>query len=186
LEAKYKNSLANLRALDGLGGLQMNDETRGKIRNVCYAEQIIDFSGLRFGNITPTNIDGYIDFWGKGHVFFEAKHKDAIPPLGQKLAFERVADPLAPFSIYIIASHNSPHHQQINAAEAVVSSVRFLQRWIIPDRNLTTKVVTEYFLDFVRSHNPDEFYNFLVRPLQTQTQDNTITLSSLEWLRLCP
>ena len=68
LEAKSKNLLANLRALDGLGGFQMNDETRGKIRNVCYAEQIIDFSSLCFGTITPTNIDGYMDFWGKGHV----------------------------------------------------------------------------------------------------------------------
>jgi hypothetical protein len=185
LEAKSKNLLANLRALDGLGGFQMNDETRGKIRNVCYAEQIIDFSSLCFGTITPTNIDGYMDFWGKGHVFFEAKHTDAVPPYGQKLAFERVADPLAPCSIYIIASHNSPPHQQINAAETIVSSVRFLRMWIKPDRNLTTKEVIKKFLDFVRNHNPDEFYDFLIRPAQTEPQD-TITLSSLEWLRLCP
>lgn len=164
----------------------MNDENRGKIRNVCYAEQIIDFSGLRFGTITPTNIDGYMDFWGKGHVFFEAKHSSAIPPRGQKLAFERVVDPLAPFSIYIIASHNAPHHEQINAAETIVSSVRFLGRWINPNQNLATKVVVEKFLSFLRNRNPDEFYNFLIRPAQTQPEESTITLSSLEWLRLCP
>jgi hypothetical protein len=164
----------------------MNDENRGKIRNVCYAEQIIDFSGLRFGTITPTNIDGYMDFWGKGHVFFEAKHSDAIPPYGQKLAFERLVDPLAPFSICIIGSHTAPHHEQINAAETSVVNVRFLREWIKPDRNLTTKVVIEKFLGFVRNRNPDEFYNFLIRPAQNEPEDNTITLSSLEWLSLCP
>ena len=164
----------------------MNNENRGKIRNICYAEQIIDFSGLRFGTITPTNIDGYMDFWGKGHVFFEAKHSDALPPRGQKLAFERLVDPLAPFSICIIASHNAPHHEQINAAETIVTDVRFLKEWIKPDRNLNTKVVIEKFLDFVTNRNPDEFYNFLIRPAQTEPEDNTITLSSLEWLRACP
>lgn len=163
----------------------MNDVNRGKIRNVRYAEQIIDFSGLRFGNITPTNIDGYMDFWGKAHVFFEAKHLGSIPPIGQKLAFERVADPLAPFSIYIIAEHDSPFHEQINAAETIVSTVRFLRKWIVPDRNLSTKATIEKFLHSVKSRNPDEFYDFLILPKQNELEDNEISLSSLEWIRSC-
>jgi hypothetical protein len=160
----------------------MNDENRGKIRNVCHAEQIIDFSGLCFGAITPTNIDGYIDFWGKGHVFFEAKHHQSTPPFGQKLAFERVADPLAPFSIYIIASHNSPNHKQINAAETVVSCVRFLKTWIHPDRKITTKELIEKYLDFLRNHNPDQFCDFLIKPKPIKTENCKTILSALEWL----
>jgi hypothetical protein len=43
---------------------------RGKIRNEKYAKQLNDFRGLlRRRGITPTDIDGLIDYNGKAFIF---------------------------------------------------------------------------------------------------------------------
>lgn len=65
---------------------------RGVIRNLQYARQRADFSGLRFGTITPMDIDGLIEFEGKCCVFMETKHGQADLPTGQRLALERNCD----------------------------------------------------------------------------------------------
>ena len=44
---------------------------RGVIHNRERGAQIRDYSGLRFGNITPTDIDGFMDFGGRVFVVFE-------------------------------------------------------------------------------------------------------------------
>lgn len=83
---------------------------RGKIRNRDYASQIRDFSGLRFENITPTDIDGHIDYKNKLSIWFEAKHGDAPLPYGQRLAFERICDDIQRGGkpcIFFIATHNT-------------------------------------------------------------------------------
>jgi len=38
---------------------------RGKIEHRDRARQIRDFSNLRYGNITPTDIDGLIEYQNK-------------------------------------------------------------------------------------------------------------------------
>ena len=62
----------------------------GIFRNREYAKQLKSFSGLRFGKITPTDIDGFLDFGNNVYVFIETKHGDAPLPYGQKLALERL------------------------------------------------------------------------------------------------
>lgn len=73
----------------------MNDLDRGKIHYRDRARQIIDFSGLRYGNITPTDIDGLIEYQNKAVIFLEYKLDgyDEMP-YGQRLAFERIANDL--------------------------------------------------------------------------------------------
>ena len=43
----------------------MLDEERGKIENQDYAKQLFNFQGLRWDKITPTDIDGSLDFNGE-------------------------------------------------------------------------------------------------------------------------
>lgn len=62
------------------------------IQNKSKARQIIDFSGLRFGNITPTDIDGCIEYKNKALILFEVKHKGTAIPKGQELALTRIVD----------------------------------------------------------------------------------------------
>lgn len=65
---------------------------RGVIRNREFAQQIRDFSGLRFGKITPTDIDAFLDFGDRLFVIIEGKHAGATLPHGQQLAIARLVD----------------------------------------------------------------------------------------------
>jgi hypothetical protein len=65
---------------------------RGVIRSIKYARQRADFNGMLFGTITPTDIDGFVEFSDQVFVFIETKHGDAKLPRGQRLALERVCD----------------------------------------------------------------------------------------------
>lgn len=50
--------------------MNYTNENRGKIQNEEFARRIIDFSGMRYGNITPTDIDGVIEYHDTRVVFF--------------------------------------------------------------------------------------------------------------------
>lgn len=105
----------------------MLDSDRGKLRNRTYATQPRDFSGLRFGKITPTDIDAFIDFRNEVFIFIEAKFKDGKLPDGQRLALERITDACTKAgktSVLIIASH---HNQigDVDYAEMQVNEIRF-------------------------------------------------------------
>ena len=68
----------------------MSDTERGKIFNPALAAQLRNFSGLRYGKITPTDIDAFIDFSNLLFVFIEAKLPNVELSCGQRLAIERV------------------------------------------------------------------------------------------------
>lgn len=91
---------------------------RGVIRNRQYATQVIDYSGLRFGNITPTNIDGQLDFGGKLFITLEYKYRGATLPTGQRKHLEYVANNSVKPWYVIVAEHTSDG--DIDAASATV------------------------------------------------------------------
>ena len=122
----------------------MDSAPRGKIRNREYATQVRDFSGLRFGNITPTDIDGLIEYHGKGYVFIETKHAEAELPFGQRLALERICDDLQKVkpTLIIVASHDTDG--DIDVAETTVTEIRFKGKW--RQRDGTTRQLIESFI----------------------------------------
>lgn len=63
--------------------------SRGEILHRNRIKQIIEFSGMRWGNITPTDIDGVIEYHNIGWVWIEVKGANIAVPRGQKLAMER-------------------------------------------------------------------------------------------------
>ena len=70
------------------------DKNRGHIQHNERARQIVAFDGLKYGNITPTDIDGFIEKSNEAFIFFELKYKDAELPAGQKTALIRLVDNL--------------------------------------------------------------------------------------------
>ena len=65
----------------------------GKIRYPQRSKQIIDFSGIRFGNATPSNVDGLLELDNHFFVIFEFKHISAAKmSKGQRMMIERVCD----------------------------------------------------------------------------------------------
>lgn len=112
------------------------------------AKQGRDFTGLRYGNITPTDIDALIEYQDKAYIFIEAKLNGAEMPHGQKLALERLCDDLQKIkpTLLILITHNTPYNQEIDFAKALVKKYRYKGRWATPQNVPTTKELIDSFL----------------------------------------
>ena len=134
----------------------MDDSQRGKIRNKVYALQVNDFSGLKFeGGITPTDIDGLIEYHNQGYIFIETKYKDAEILHGQKLAFQRLCDNLnrTKPTIFLIASHETKTEDDIDVAGAIVTELRWMERWVVYKvKKTTVREFIERFMRYVDTH----------------------------------
>lgn len=62
---------------------------RGVYQNANRGRQLLRFDGFRYGSITPTDIDGVIDYHNFVWVLFEAKLVGKDVPCGQRMALER-------------------------------------------------------------------------------------------------
>jgi len=122
------------------------------IRNEGYMRQIKEFSGLRFGSITPTDIDCFFDFSDGLFIFVELKHGDTKLPFGQKLALERLCDACesgGKKSCLIVARHDCPQDENIDVSLAVVSDVRWERKWRPwRDKNDTVRDLVEKVRDW--------------------------------------
>ena len=109
---------------------------RGVIRNRQYAQQLRDFSGLRFGNITPTDIDGFLDFGDRLFVLIEGKHAGSPMQRGQLLALQRLVDachcPPQRISAGLIVDHYDGHEADVDVGSCVVRSWRWMGEWRKP------------------------------------------------------
>lgn len=123
-------------------------DNRGKINYKSRSKQVKDYSGVRYGNITPTDIDGFLDFGNKIFAVLEYKHVNA-PSLtyGQELALVRLVDTLAKTTptIGIIATHETNDNEEIDCANAMVEKYRSSGKWINAT-DLTVKMLLDKFL----------------------------------------
>lgn len=121
----------------------------GKIRNRVLVSQIRDFSGFDLGTITPTDIDGYIEYRGKAHIIFELKSIGSDLPVGQRLALERLVDDLnksGKFAIGFIAEHNNSTTEDIIARDAIIKEYRYKNVWHQCKKVITLKEASISFL----------------------------------------
>lgn len=124
-------------------------QERGKIRHREHATVINDFSGLRLKNITPTDIDGFIEYQNKAMIFFELKYMSAPLPFGQRLALERLVDISAENrpSILFIAEYSELNaHGDVDSSMCVVREYRYKKKWTKPKRDYTLSVAIHKFL----------------------------------------
>lgn len=121
---------------------------RGKVHTPYLAAQLRDFSGLRYGKITPTDIDGFMDFGNCLHVFIEAKLSGNVLPRGQELALERLVDNCAVASINaigIVCEHTN-RVGDIKIADCIVTKCRWRGRWQKPRSLITVRVAIDRIL----------------------------------------
>lgn len=73
------------------GGMKLSRQLAvpGEIRDAEKARQLMLFKSLRWGKISPTNIDMLLEFNDRLFVLCEAKFGAAPLPLGQRLGLER-------------------------------------------------------------------------------------------------
>jgi len=117
----------------------------GKIRYPRRASQQIDYSGVRFGNATPSNVDGLLELDDHFFVIFEYKHASAAKMSnGQRIMIERVCDAIhartspPSYCVAIVAQHESPVGTEIDGANAKALGVRWKGKWIDVSNTSTT------------------------------------------------
>ena len=128
----------------------MQTNRRGQIIHRNRAQQINDFSGIRYGKITPTDIDGLIEYKDKAYILFELKYKDTELPFGQRLALERTTDNLTyqgKTTLCIISSHNIENcKKDVPVAETIVREYRYKGKRYVPTTSITTKELSDSFI----------------------------------------
>ena len=122
---------------------------RGKIRNREYAQQIRDFSGLRYGKITPTDIDAFLDFGDKLFVIIEGKHGGGTMPYGQRLAIERLCDACdnpadGRRTVAVVVSHET--EGDIDYAACPVTMYRWNAAWHEPKKDISLRAFIDRLL----------------------------------------
>ena len=106
---------------------------RGVISHRARAKQLNDFRNLRFErNITPTDIDGFLDFDNKLFVWFELKYRDAGTfGTGQRKALERMCDAAVASgrrAFVILAVHQvEDTNEDVDVAICIVHSIYYHQ-----------------------------------------------------------
>lgn len=115
---------------------------RGQVSNRARNLQCCDMSGLRFGQITPTDVDAAIEFDNRLFIFIEAKFIATPIKYGQELFLSRMADnmhkPPGVFAVSIIADHCAPADTDIDYASMIVRSWRWYGSWRSPLNKNTT------------------------------------------------
>ena len=136
--------------------MNYNDENRGEIQFRKRAKQIIDFKDIRYGKITPTDIDGFFEHADKMFVFYEFKLDDAEVPAGQKLALERIVDGLSSAgkeAVLFLCRHNiKDTEKDIKAADTLVDKIYYNGKWHKKDKG-TAKEWTDKFVRYVEGRD---------------------------------
>lgn len=109
------------------------NEGRGRIKHLDRYKQLISYEGLeRRRKITPTDIDGMIDYRGNAFIFLEGKLEDKEIDYGQKLAIENIINGLSESgrpSCCLIFRHNKKPEELIIAKECIVSDIYYQHKW---------------------------------------------------------
>ena len=114
---------------------------------------MIDYQGIRYGKIAPTDIDGVIEYHNEAFVFYEFKHRETMIPLGQQLMYERLADDLQAAGVPAVVfqcSHSVDDTQQdVIAANARVVRTYYDGKWTDKDGSRTVKDHTDAFIRWI-------------------------------------
>lgn len=129
---------------------------RGVIKDKLRATQVNSFCGMSLRrNITPTDIDGFIDYSGKAFIILEGKYMDAELPIGQRKALSNLANALDKANcpvMVIVYIHTEPIENDVVVKDCIVSQVYWNKKWHRLKNN--RKV-----LDLIKSF--EQFYEFI-------------------------
>ena len=111
---------------------------RGVIKSEVFFHQKILFEGLRWGTITPTDIDLAIDFKNRLFIYVEFKHMtDTTVNIGQQLILERMCDNSEAPSYAMIAVHDTDIGSDVIAWKAEIIKCYYRHNWKDIDNPVT-------------------------------------------------
>ena len=127
---------------------------RGTYQNVNRGRQLLRFDGLRYGNITPTDIDGLIEYRNQLWLMFEAKMEGKDVPQGQRLALERFIQNIRiakKHGIAMIVEHDiQDTGKDIYLKDCKVREIITTenQTWRPPKYEITVKDITDMYIGY--------------------------------------
>ena len=141
---------------------ELKDWERGKIVNRLRAQQQIDFSSIRIPGtrITPTNVDGLMDYHDIAWIGIEVKYSSEPVQPGQRIAFERLVQDLKHGGekekpvLFIIADHSVTEvTEDVDAGRAIVRAFTMTgTKWRYPAEegwSVSVKDLVDDFLDIL-------------------------------------
>jgi hypothetical protein len=106
---------------------------RGAIKDKRRYKQLISYEGMeRRRHITPTDIDGLIDYAGNAFILLECKLEGKDIEAGQKRAIENVVNAFEESgrkACCLLFRHNSAPEELIIAKDCIVSDVYYEHKW---------------------------------------------------------
>lgn len=134
------------------------DEERGKIQNPNRKKQLFDFSRLKYGKITGSDIDMFWEYHNEVFLFYEFKYwvtngieSKLDMPRGQKVAYMRLIDAVQAGGKEAVLF--SCHHTEadtsaaVDAAECVVDKYYYDKKWYtVGDKNALE--MTDSFMNY--------------------------------------
>lgn len=133
------------------------DEPKSLIKNELRSKQINDFKKLiRHRGITPTDIDGLIDYRGNAFLFFEGKYGDFDLPKGQRNALENISRALSKnntMNIVIVYNHYVDSEDSVDVGIQTVSKFFYNKKWHEPKKKLTVLDAVILFENFCKKKN---------------------------------
>ena len=105
---------------------------------------------MRFGSITPTDVDGFVEFRDQLFVLIETKVEGQELPDGQRKALERECDAVREtgrMSTVLVVEHDTPPDKDIDVAACAVREYRYEGHWHTPIKPTTCKQAIDIFLD---------------------------------------
>lgn len=127
------------------------------IRNEKYMRKINDMTGLTFGAIMPTDIDGFMEIHDKLFIFFETKYGNAPIEGGQRLALERIADALwkAGKVVFVLHCRHYESGFKINVAQCDVVQTYYQGKWSPPRQPCTVLAAVN---GMIKQHIDEELW----------------------------
>lgn len=120
--------------------------------NCNRIKQVIVFDGLQYGSITPTDIDGCIEYKDKAVIFLEYKYIGNRMPDGQRLCLERLADDVRMSgreAVVMLCEHDVDDvREPVDAGTSEVVAMYYGGKWHKRNRD-TVDVEVGRFLRYV-------------------------------------
>ena len=127
---------------------------RGVYQYESRGRQLLRFDGVRYGNITPTDIDGIIDYKNRVWILFEAKLAGKSVPAGQRLALERLiqnAKRAGKHGLAMIIEHNvSDCTRDVFVTDCMVREVYTTENmdWRPPKWRIGAKDMADAYINY--------------------------------------
>lgn len=137
--------------------MNYTDENRGLIQYRERAKQLIQWGSVRLPkNITPSDIDGLIEYHDKIFIFYEVKGEGVDMPRGQEVALKRTVDALSEarkYAILFVCEHGVPNPEDdIDGADTIVRSVYVGGYGTYSGNGETAKEATDIWVAFCKEH----------------------------------